>query len=187
MPHSCFATPTIASGRFSRIASSLVSALVLGAPMVSAHAQINYARYKPGTIAAIMQLHDSTIRADDPEKHPALIVSGDDFPTLTRVVYLGDSRPVSPRRVDIVKHWGLTFRRDSTIVKNFHREYLFQEGKQLLWLPVQDTVASYFARELHPGQTVSLYVVWFGAYYADEDITWTFIVNDFEAERGATQ
>ena len=29
--------------------------------------------------------------------------------------------------------------------------------------------------------------VWFGAYYAGEDITWTFIVNDFKAERGETQ
>jgi hypothetical protein len=86
-----------------------------------------------------------------------------------------------------VKQWGLTFRRDSTIVKNFHREHLFQEGKQLLWLPVQDAVASFFARELRPGQIVTLYVVWFGAYYAGEDIVWTFIVNDFNAKGGETQ
>jgi hypothetical protein len=177
----------VRASRFSTIAVAILGVLILGAPIESAYAQINYVRYRPGTIAAIMQLHDSAIRADDPEKHPALIVSGDDFPTLTRVVYVGDSRALSARRVDIVKHWGLTFRRDSTIVNNFHREYLFQEGKQLLWLPVQDTVASYFARELHPGQTVRLYVVWFGAYYAGDDITWTFIVNEFEAERGETQ
>jgi hypothetical protein len=177
----------IASGRFSTIAFTFVGALVLGAPTATAYAQINWGRYKPATIAAVMQLHDSTIRADYVPNHPGLIVSGDDFATLTRVVYRGESRPLNPRRVDIVKEWGLTFRRDSTIVKNFHREYLFQEGKQLLWLPVQDAVASYFASELHPGQTVALYVVWFGAYYAGEDITWTFIVNDFKAERGETQ
>src|ERR1700681_2292641 len=173
--------------RFSTISFALFGALVLGAPTASAHAQVNWARYEPGTIAAVMQLHDSTIRADHVANHPGFIISGDDFPTLTRVIFRGDSRPLSPRRVDIVKEWGLTFRKDSTIVKNFHREYLFQEGKQLLWLPVQDTVASYFARELHPGQTVSLYVVWFGAYYAGDDITWTFIVNDFKAEPGETK
>jgi hypothetical protein len=103
---------------------------------------------------------------------------------MTHVVYRGDSRPLSPLRVDIVKHWGLAFRKDSTIVKDFHREYLFQEGKNLLWLPVQDTVASFFPRELHPGQGVTLYVVWFGAYYAGEDISWAFIVNEFTAEHG---
>lgn len=187
MPHSCFATPTIASAHFSTIASALLGALVLGAPMGTAHAQINWARYKPGTIAAVIQMHDSTIRADHVENHPGLIVSGDDFPTLTRVVYKGDSRPLDPRRVDIVRQWGLAFRRDSTIVKNFHREYLFQEGKTLMWLPVQDAVASYFPRELHRGQAVALAVVWFGAYYAGDDITWTFIVNDFKTESGEIQ
>ena len=173
--------------RFATIASALLSALVLGAPFAIAHAQINYARYKPGTIVAVMQLHDSTIRADHVPNHQGLIISGDDFPTLTRVVYRGDSRPLSPSRVDIVKEWGLAFRKDSTIVKNFHREYLFQEGKNLLWLPVQDTVASFFPRELHPGQAVMLYVVWFGAYYAGEDITWAFIVNEFTAEKEEKQ
>ena len=172
--------------RYAHNSAAFLFPAMLAIPFRASLGQGRWDAYKPGALAAIMDAHDSTIRADDPEKHPALIVSGDDFPTLTRVVYPGDSRPLSPRRVDIVKHWGMTFRRDSTIVKNFHREYLFQEGKQLLWLPVQDTVASYFARELHPGQTVRLYVVWFGAYYAGEDITWTFIVNEFEAERGAT-
>jgi len=172
--------------RFATIASALLGAVVLGAPFATAHAQINYARYKPGTIAAVMQLHDSTIRADHIRdgSHPGRIISGDDFPTMTHVVYRGDSRPLSPLRVDIVKHWGLAFRKDSTIVKDFHREYLFQEGKNLLWLPVQDTVASFFPRELHPGQGVTLYVVWFGAYYAGEDISWAFIVNEFTAEHG---
>jgi hypothetical protein len=179
----------VRASRFATIASALLGTLVLGAPFAAAHAQINYARYTPGTIAAVMQLHDSTIRADHIRygSHPGRIISGDDFPTMTRVSYRGDSRPLSPMRVDIVKHWGLAFRKDSTIVENFHREYLFQEGKNLLWLPVQDTVASFFPRELHPGQAVTLYVVWFGAYYAGEDITWAFIVNEFTAEKEEKQ
>ena len=172
----------VGAARISTIASVCLSALVLGAPIATAHAQSNWARYKPGTIAAVMQLHDSTIRADHVANHPGLIVSGDDFPTLARVVFRGDSRPLNPRRLGVVREWGLTFLRDSSIVKDFHREYLFQEGKNLLWLPVQDTVASYFARELHPGQMVTLYVVWFGAYYEGGDIIWAFIVNDFKAD-----
>ena len=45
---------------------------------------------------------------------------------------------------------------------------------------VQDTVASFFPRELHPGQSVNVYVSWLGAYYEGRDITWAFIVNEFE-------
>jgi hypothetical protein len=172
----------VRAARFSTIASVYLGALVLSAPIETAHAQSNWGRYKPGTIAAVMQLHDSTIRADHVANHPGFIISGDDFPTLARVVFRGDSRPVNPRRIDIVRRWGLAILRDSSIVKDFHREYLFQEGERLLWLPVQDTVASYFARELHPGQTVTLYVSWFGAYYEGGDIIWTFVVNDFKSD-----
>lgn len=173
----------VRSARYSLIARlTLPAALLLGGPLGVAQAQTNWGRYKPGTIGAVMQAHDSTIRADHAgKKGPALVVSGDDFATLARVTYRGDSRPLDSKRVDILRQWGLTFMRDTSVVQDFHREYLFQEDKRLLWLPVQDRVASYFARELHPGQIVSLYVMWAGAYYAGEDITWTFMVNEFRA------
>jgi hypothetical protein len=76
----------------------------------------------------------------------------------------------------------LSYLRDSSIAALFSREYLFQEGKQELWLPVQDKVASFFPRELHQGQAVTLYVAWLGAYYAGGEITWAFVVNDFAAD-----
>jgi hypothetical protein len=158
--------------------------LLLGGAATIAQAQSTWDRYTPGTIAAIMQQHDSTIRADHDPKLPSLVVSGKSFPTLARVTYCGNSRPLNSKRVEVLRHWGLAFHRDSSIVLDFDREYLFQEGKGLLWLPVQDTVASFFARELKPGQLVSLYVVWVGAHYAGEDITWTFLVNEFKAGPG---
>jgi hypothetical protein len=155
--------------------------LLLGASARIAHGQTDWSRYKPGTIAAVMQLHDSTIRADHVEKRPGVVVSGESFAALARVTYRGDSRPLDSKREQVVREWGLTFLRDSALVKDFHREYLFQEGEKLLWLPVQDTVASFFAHELRPGQPVMLYMVWFGAYYAGGDIVWAFIVNEFKA------
>jgi len=154
---------------------------LLTSPVRGVRAQSNWSRYTAGTIAAIMQQHDSIIRADHIEKHPSLVVSGDDFPTLATVIYRGDSRPLDSKRLVILRQWSLAFLRDTSMMQDFHREYLFQEGKRLLWLPVQDTVASYFARELHVGQPVSLYVIWAGAYYEGEDITWTFLVNEFKA------
>ena len=170
------------ASRFSAITTLCVLvALLLGGPGRIVHAQTNWGRYTPGTIAAIIQQHDSTIRADHVSKHPGVVISGHDFPTLARVTYRGDSRPLDSKRLEVLREWGLTFMRDTSIVQDFHREYLFQEGKRRLWLPVQDSVASYFARELRPGQPVSLYVIWAGAYYAGEDITWAFLVNEFKA------
>jgi hypothetical protein len=45
--------------RFPTIAFVLVGAMILGAPIDVAYAQTDWGRYKPGTIAAVMQLHDS--------------------------------------------------------------------------------------------------------------------------------
>jgi hypothetical protein len=135
---------------------------------------------------AVIQQHDSSIRADHAgKKGPALVVSGDDFPTLARVTYRGDSRSLDSKRREVLREWGLAFMRDTSVLADFHREYLFQEGKRAMWLPVQDSVASYFARELKPGQPVTLYVIWAGAHYAGKDITWTFLVNEFRAETAA--
>ena len=156
--------------------------LLLLAPLQPARAQAPWDRYKPGTLAAIMEQHDSIIHASWNGKVPSRHVSAVDFPTIASVVYEGTSRPIDPNRLDVLRSWGKSIRRDTSIVQDFHREYLFREGKQLLWLPVQDTVASFFAKELQPGQRVKLCVSWLGAYYAGRDIIWAFIVNEFEAD-----
>src|SRR3989442_15447907 len=155
--------------------------LLVGAPIDIGQAQSTWGRYKPGTIRGVIQENDSSIRANSSGKLPSLVVTGNQFPTLAHVTYRGDSRPVDSIRAEIVRRWGVSFLRDASIARAFHREYLFQEGQRSLWLPVQDTVASYFARELKPGEDGTLYVLWLGAYYAGHDITRAFIVTEFKA------
>jgi len=155
--------------------------ILVGAPIHIGQAQSTWDRYKPGTISGVIQENDSTIRANSVGRLPSWVVTGNQFPTLTRVVYRGDWRPVDSIRAEIVRRWGVSFLRDSSMARRFRREYLFQEGQTLLWLPVQDTVASYFPRELQTGQEIALYVLWLGAYYAGHDITWAFIVTEFDA------
>lgn len=159
-----------------------LGALLIGWPLQIAQAQNNWDRYKPGSLAAVIRQNDSTIRSALLDQKPSHHFSGDQFPTLASVIYTGDSRPVDSHRLEVIHDWGLAFMRDSSIAGDFHREYLFQEGKQLLWLPVQDRVASYFARELRPGRPVRLYVMLLGGYYASGEITWAFIVNEFTTE-----
>src|ERR1041385_5234620 len=134
-----------------------------------AAAQSTWDRYKPGSLSAVMTDADSTIRASirsadsairaDAEKKPSEHFLGTQYPTLATVVYLGRSRPVDPNRLELISAWGRSYLRDSTLAKDFHREYLFQEGKDLLWLPVQDTVATFFPKELRQGQQVNLFVM----------------------------
>jgi hypothetical protein len=166
-----------------RVALCILGAISLGGSTQIAWAQTTWDRYQPGTLSAIIKAQDSTIRAEAAgDKNPSYHFSGDQFPTRARVTYRGESRPVDSMRREVVRRWGLAFHRDSSIANDFHREYLFQEGQESLWLPVQDTVASFFARELKSGQPVTLYVMWLGAYYHEGTIEWAFIVNEFSTK-----
>ena len=170
-----------------------MSAAVLTTLVASASvAQSGWDRYQPGTLAALIRASDSTVRGalsdtsirrsvgdgDKPSEH----FVGYDSPTLATVIYTGESRLIDPIRRDLIARWGTSFRRDSTIVQDFHREYLFKEGEEGYWLPVQDAVASFFPKELRRGQRAHLYVMLLGGYYSHETITWAFIVNEFRAE-----
>jgi hypothetical protein len=167
--------------RAQRSSIFLVAAL-LAIPFAQSHGQSHWESYKPGTLAAIIDAHDSTIPANPLNGRKTVVISGDDFPTLAHVIYRGESRPIDSRRVFVMREWSLTFLRDSSMLNDFHREYLFQEGDRLLWLPVQDTVASFFAKELKPGQAATLYVIFLGAQRGPRDVAWAFAVNEFRAE-----
>ena len=172
---------------------AMATIVFLGCPAGSALSQSSWDRYQPGSLSSVIREVDSEIRAAIRETDSAMRIAPKDrrpsehflseqYPTLATVIYTGKSRPIDPIRLDLIAAWGRSYRRDSTMAADFHREYLFQEGTQLLWLPVQDTVASFFPRELRPGQAVKLYVMLLGGYYADEKFTWAFIVNEFRAE-----
>jgi hypothetical protein len=145
-------------------------------------AQSNWDRYLPGTLASIIRANERAIHDEAIPGRPGNHFPSDQSPTIASVIYVGDSRPITPIRRKLIRDWGASFRRDTSIVLDFHREYLFDEAGRKLWIPVQDTVASFFKRELRPGQPAKIYVMLLGGYYAGRDIVWGFIVNEFSAE-----
>jgi hypothetical protein len=168
--------------RYAHNSAVFLLAAMLAIPFRAIFGQGRWDAYKPGTLAAIMDAHDSTIPPNPVDGHQSVMVSGDDFPTLARVIYRGQSRPLDARRAFVMREWSLTFLRDTSMLNDFHREYLFQEGKLQIWLPVQDRVASFFPKELKPGQAATLYVIFLGAQRASREIFWAFAVNEFKAE-----
>jgi hypothetical protein len=182
----------VSSWQFRAIARFTILLFLLAMSAGKSFGQNSWDRYKPGTLTAVMNEGDSTIRAAlretdsvtrgaSGDKKPSQHFLGYDYPTVATVIYKGDSRRVNPIRRELIADWGRTYRRDSSIVADFSREYLFQEGDKLLWLPVQDRVAAFFPKELRPGQSVSLYAMLLGGYYSEGAITWAFIVNEFKA------
>jgi len=170
--------------QFRTVSRAIIVALLFALPFRGSLAQSTWDRYQPGTLTAATSAADSIIRQsliEVPDKHPSEHFFGDKRAILATVIYKGDSRPINPIKHQLIARWGMSILRDSSIAADFHREYLFQEGDKLFWLPVQDPVATYFPKELRPGQAVSLFVMLIAAYSEDDVITWATIVNEFKA------
>ena len=156
----------------------LAATLILASPRWTA-AQSSWDAYKPGRVGAVIEQHEATLRAGCDDE-PVWSVSGASFPTRATVTHVSQSRPTDPLRVELIKRWAKFVGQPASITDVFEREYLFKEGDRDVWLPVQREVASFFPAELQPGGLVTLFVVWLGAHCADGEITWAFIVNEFE-------
>ena len=155
--------------RYAHNSAAFLFPAMLAIPFRASLGQGRWDAYKPGALAAIMDAHDSTIPSNPVDGHQSVMVSGDGFPTLARVIYRGRSRPLDARRAFVMREWSLTFLRDTSMLNDFHREYLFQEGKRQIWLPVQDPVGSFFPKELKAGQAATLYVIVLGAQRASRE------------------
>src|SRR5438034_11194539 len=88
--------------------------LLVGAPIHIGQAQNTWDRCKPGTIRGAIQENDSSIRANSPGKLPSWVITANQFPTLARVVYRGDSRPADSIRAAIVRRRAGCLLRDSS-------------------------------------------------------------------------
>jgi hypothetical protein len=168
------------------VAGAVVAILLIGPPVRTIGAQSTWDRYTPGTLTAVIRESEADIRSalatvPNPDKRPSEHFLGDDHATVATAIYMGESRPIDPIRSELIAAWGRSRMRDSSMAASFHREYRFQEGDRVLWLPVQDRVAGFFPKELRAGQQVKLYVMLLGGYYARGEITWAFIVNEFRA------
>jgi hypothetical protein len=103
----------------------------------------------------------------------------------TAASFSGQSRPIDARKQGFIIAFASTGAGNEGYARLFRREYLFSAGGKDYWLPVQDQVATYFAKELKAGQPVVLYVRNAGGFRGAQDWEWVFLVEDFQTGAGA--
>jgi hypothetical protein len=81
----------------------------------------------------------------------------------------------------VLRRWAGGILHDSSIAGQYDNEYLFRESGRDHWLAIQRALELDIARELKPGDSVTLFVAWFGAHTSGGPITWLFSVNDFDS------
>jgi hypothetical protein len=139
--------------------------------------------YPPLSFAQMIQLDLELIRQQRQPERPGDLFFNPSTETggaKTRAVYTGQSRPLDQRKQAFITAFASTSVGNDRYATLYEREYRFTAGGQDWWLPVQKQVASYFAKELKPGQSVSLYIRNAGGFRLSDSWDWVFLVEEFD-------
>jgi hypothetical protein len=134
-----------------------------------------WARYRPGKLSSIIKAH--TNESDTLDKGVDL---GSD-PVRAQVTYAGRSRPTLTKKQRFIAFY-MNSVGTPEFAKKFMTELLFIEDGVEFWLPVQDVLLPYFSKEIHKGESVTLFANWIGITYParGESRAHVFLVNEFE-------
>ena len=122
-------------------------------------AQNDWHTYPIRTIAEIINVHSGEVsqKAD-------LIISTNPFPSKTKVIYTGKSRPSGKRTKDFIKLWVQTRNVPASNADMLVEEFLFREQDKEYWIPVVKTLVPFFGKELKEGDEIVIYYFFLGGY-----------------------
>lgn len=150
-------------------------ALLLVLP-VSAAAQ-DWSRYKAGSLPAIMADHEQELTSEGSPGKPHWLLSADDFPTFSRLLYTGEHRPLTAERRGLLEHWQLAFGVNPAVRDAFTNEYAFKADTATIWLAVQTQLEESLAQPGRTGTVMTVLTTFIGGHYDGEAVTWLFLVN----------
>ena len=109
------------------------------------------------------------------------VFRGTTLPSAVQLTYTSELRPLSAERKKFIETWARSYYRNTGYANLYTAEYLFKEGNDDYWLPVQKGVARYFDEELKKGDPVDLYLISPGGLRVDKGKTiWIFLVEQFQ-------
>ncbi len=139
-------------------------------------------RYQPGTIGQIVSnTHNELASLVDKSFYNNF---GNDFASKVVATYTGQFRRTSELRTLLIGNWfeAITTQFSSAEAINlFATEGLFVEDTIEYWLPIQSPLIPLMKEELTEGQPVSLFIIWIGATFFDNELDRVFLVNEFLA------
>ncbi|MGI9036599.1 MAG: hypothetical protein ACR2GD_11245 [Pyrinomonadaceae bacterium] len=126
---------------------------------ISSFAQNDWHTYPVRMIADIVEEHsgEASQKAD-------LIISAKPFPSKTKVVFTGKSRPVGKRTKDFIKLWTQTRNVPASNADMLAEEFLFREQDKEYWIPVIKTLVPFFGKELKEGDEIVIYYFFLGGF-----------------------
>jgi hypothetical protein len=138
--------------------------------------------YQPRTLQSIVDMHRQWIEdLDRNSKKKAMLLTGNNFPSLVNLVYLAKSRSLPPNRKILLDAWRRSMSEKAPPPDVFLTEVLFREGTRERWIVVQQPLLDALSKEAKDGQTLTVYVIWVGAIRVSKQWDWLFAMNEFAA------
>jgi hypothetical protein len=113
----------------------------------------------------------------------AAVIEGTDYTIETKNVkyvvealYTGEHREMGSQRHKLIGGWVKALGHPKQFAEAFEHEIEIRDGKDTVWLPLQNPLVEPFAQEARAGSQLRLYIMYVGAAGADR----VFIVNRFQ-------
>lgn len=159
----------------------LLALLVLLPGMLQA--QVGWGAYKPRSLQSIIEMNQGLahdLESDTGGWAGRFLLTGDNFPSTVTLVYLGKSRPIAGKRLDLLKAWAKSMGRTDEDVAKFGTEMLFREGHREYWIAVQKPLVGEIKTDAAGGIPIEGFIMWMGAVQVDDHWEWLFAMNRFD-------
>jgi hypothetical protein len=141
--------------------------------------------YQPRTLQSIIDLHrDNILELDSKnDSKKKVLLTGESFPSQTRIIYLAESRPLPPQKKMVLNLWRKMLKDQAPAAGEFATEVLFKEGTVEHWVAVRQPLLDPLSKEEKKGDSVDAYIIWVGAIKVGTRWEWLFAMNAFQAVR----
>lgn len=141
--------------------------------------------FKPRTLKEIVAMEADVEQRDRKENN--VVFHGNMLLSRVRVVYKGQSRPISKVKKEMIRNWAKMMGNPEEYAENYESDFLFTEDSVDYWLPVQKKVSSYFEKELRVGDAVDLYLVRAGGIRTGGKWDWLLLVEEFQKPKDSAE
>lgn len=162
----------------------------LAAAAAAAQESFPYETYLPRTLS---EIHAKTVLGADDLASIIGSRAGGAMPVYTvdtraqkaRVLvrFVGPKRPIGAEKKEYIKRYFISNTGLRQVQDRFRNEYLFQEAGTRYWLPVDNNLEPYMAKELNAGDPVDLYMVVAGSMLTGGRAELVVLVSEFQ-DRG---
>ena len=166
-------------------ALAVIAAFAASLPPLSA--QSSWCRYKPGSIGQLIAVNRGGINDSLREDQKNWIINNQFAGLRASVRYVGTTRRLSGNDSTFLDAYFFRVAPDTAFRALFHQEQAFVDGRDTLWLAVQDSLIPEMAEEARTGDSVTLFTSWLGGVQQGPHVQWMFVVNEFGTSKSQAQ